>query len=106
MLKIQGLNELQQKLRNISQRARELDGTQTLPVTDLLTSDFIRSHSRFNSANEMFDASGFKIESKEDFEAIPDEAWDTFIKSNTSFSSWKEMLERAGAEWAARKIGL
>jgi len=106
MLKIQGLNELQQKLRNISQRARELDGTQTLPVTDLITSDFIRSYSRFNSANEMFDASGFKIESKEDFEAIPDEAWDTFIKSNTSFSSWREMLERAGAEWAARKIGL
>jgi hypothetical protein len=53
----------------------------------------------------MFDASGFKIESPEDFAAIPDAEWDQFIRDNTTFASWEAMLGEAGGEWAARKLG-
>jgi len=45
----------------------------------------------------MFERSGFKVESQEDFAAIPDEAWDDFICTNTSYFNWREMLQAAGA---------
>jgi hypothetical protein len=54
----------------------------------------------------MFERSGFKVESQEDFAAIPDEPWDDFIRSNTSFFNWREMLQAAGAAWAKSKLDL
>lgn len=53
----------------------------------------------------MFDASGFKVESQEDFAAIPDVEWNEFIRSISSFSDWQTMLGEAGATWAAKKLG-
>jgi len=55
---------------------------------------------------EMFERSGFKVESQEDFAAIPDEAWDDFICTNTSYFNWREMLQAAGAAWAKMKLEL
>ena len=54
----------------------------------------------------MFQASGFTIESQEDFDKIPDDEWDTFIKNNTRFPNWGEMVGTASSEFAARKLGL
>ncbi len=56
--------------------------------------------------DEMFEASGFTIESQKDFDAIPDEDLDAFITEKTRFSNWEEMLNTAAEEWTARKIGL
>jgi hypothetical protein len=36
----------------------------------------------------------------------PDDAWDEFIRENTSFASWKEMLEAAGAASMKEKLDL
>ena len=74
-------------------------------MTELLTPSFLAGCTLFNSADELFEKSGYKIESQEDFNAIPDEPWDEFIRNNTSFSSWKEMLEAATAAWAKGKLG-
>ena len=41
-----------------------------------------------------------------DFAAIPDEDWDAFIRSISSFADWKSMLNEAGKEWAAQKLDL
>jgi hypothetical protein len=54
----------------------------------------------------MFEASGFKVESPEDLEKIPDAEWDQFIQQNTPFPTWSEMLSAAGTEWMQRKLGL
>jgi hypothetical protein len=51
-------------------------------------------------------ASPFKVETKEDFEAIPDDEWNTYIASNTSFESWEEMQHQAAGEYVAKQIGL
>lgn len=50
-----------------------------MPVSELLTSAFVARHTQFVSADELFEQSGFKIESQEDFAAIPDEEWDESI---------------------------
>ena len=51
--------------------------------------------SNFNDIEHLFEASGFTVESKEDFEAIPDDKWNEFIVKNTSFNSWEDMQKEA-----------
>jgi len=71
---------------------------------DLLTPEFISRHSSFAAEDEMFEASGFVIQSAEDFAAISDEDWDRFIRMNTSFDSWMAMLQAAQFEWHIRHL--
>ena len=104
MLKITGLDGLTKKLGEIERKAKAVNG-QKVPMTELLTPEFVARHTKFASADEMFDASGFKVETQEDFAAIPDDKWDEYIRSISSFASWQEMLARAGEQWAAKKLG-
>lgn len=106
MFKIEGLDELQNKLGNLARKAEELDGQHTVPVSEILTDNFLLQHTSFSTAGEMFKASGFKIETQEDFASIPDNDWDNYIRSISSFNSWQSMLDAAGQEWAKRKLGL
>lgn len=104
-IEIKGLKEFQNKLKDMSSRMQKLDGTHEVPLTELLTDIFVSQCSAFSSASALFDASGFKVESKEDFAAIPDDAWNSFIKANTSYASWDDMLQAAVAEWTKKRLG-
>jgi hypothetical protein len=105
MLKIEGLDELQNKLKNLADKAQKLDGQHSVAISELLTASFLSKHTRFLSADDLFEASGYKVESQEDFSAIPDGKWDGFIRSISSFVSWEAMLSAAGEEWAAKQLG-
>jgi len=104
-MKIRGPDEFSKKLNDLAKKAEELDGQHTVGLNELLTPSFVSKHTRFANADDLFEASGFKVESQEDFEAIPDAEWDQFIRSVSSFSSWQEMLQAATEEWAAKKLG-
>ncbi len=104
-MKITGLDELQRKLQDLSRKAEAVGGEHSVPITELLTPTFLAGCTLFNSADELFEKSGFKVESQADFDAIPNDVWDEFIRGNTSFPSWKEMLQAAGANWAKEKLG-
>jgi len=106
MLKMTGMAELQRKLEDLTPGAERLSGTHSVPIPELLTPDFLSRCSGFHSAQEMCEASGFKIESAEDFAAIPDAEWDEFVRANTSFASWEAMLGKAGGEGAVRQLRL
>ena len=104
LIKFDGFDELSKKLENLQESAESIQGTQ-VPLSELLTPGFLAKHTRFLSEDEMFEASGFKVETAEDFEKIPDEEWDRFIEQNTPFTTWSDMLSAAGAEWAQKKLG-
>ena len=105
MLKVTGLNEQKKKLEEVGRKLRQIDG-QRIPITDLLTPEFVTKHTNFANAEEMFNASGFKVETNDDIAKIPDGKWDEFIRSSTSFSDWHKMLGSAGDEWAGKQLGL
>jgi hypothetical protein len=101
-----GLDDLKRKLQKMTDNLREVEGTNEVPMSEILTPEFLSSCSRFTSLEEMFAASGFKVDSPEDFKAIPDDEWDDFIRQQTRFDSWREMLGEGGAAWAKNRIGL
>ncbi|MGD0292220.1 MAG: hypothetical protein ABSB30_00015 [Terracidiphilus sp.] len=105
MIKIEGLDEMTAKLEELSNRASDLQGSHEVPLTELLTPGFLAGCSIFLSPDELFAASGFKVESTEDFAAIPDNEWDDFIQKNTSYETWNDMLSAASTEWTKANLG-
>ena len=101
---IKGLDQLSKKLNQLAKNAK--DGTHSVSLTDVLTPAFVSQHTRFADAGQLFEASGFNANSQAEFEAIPEDKLDAFIRSESSFGSWKEMLSAAGAAWAKGRLGL
>jgi hypothetical protein len=101
-----GLKELQRRLETLASNIRAVEGTNEVPTSEALSPEFLAAHTRFTSIQELFNASGFIVETPEDFKAIPDEQWDVFIQNITGLSSWKEMLQCAAAAWTKKKLGL
>ncbi|WP_447878461.1 hypothetical protein [Serratia fonticola] len=99
-VKITGLNQLKKLAENV----KKLDGTHNVSVPDLLTPQFLAECSAFSSAQELFDKSGFTVNSPSDFKEIPDDEWDAFIAKNTTYDSWSDMLKKAGNEWVRKQL--
>lgn len=102
-IEIKGFDSLQKEIRSIEQRVRSLSGK--VSFEQLFTTNFIRRHTDFGSMAELIDASGFSVESQEDFENIPDAEWDVFISERTRFENWEDMLQAAVDEYIEKKLG-
>lgn len=100
MLKIEGLDQLERKLKDLEQRAKQLDGTHDISFAELFPDAFMHRYTDFMSMQIMLDAAG--IEQADD---INKEEWSAFVAQKTQFSSWDEMRGKAGAEWAASRLG-
>lgn len=94
---LRGLDQLEKNLSEVS-------GTHSIPLDDLMTPDFISSCSQYSNFEELIEASGFKVETEEDFAAIPDQEWEQFIQTNTSYGSWIEMQKAAGVSHIESKL--
>jgi len=105
-MQIKGFDQLSKQLDQIAKNAKELQETKSASVNDIFTPSFISQHTRFANASDFFDASGFNMSTQADFEAIPEDRMDLFIRSESSFSSWREMVNAAGVQWAKHKLGL
>lgn len=102
---IKGLDDLSKKLDKLAKNAERLGNTKSASLNDILTPEFVAKHTRFASASDFFGAGGFDASSQATFEAIPEGQLDAFIRSESSFASWREMLNTAAAAWATRKLG-
>lgn len=101
-----GLDQFARKLHDLSNKARQLDGTHSVALTEVLTPVFIARHTRFADVSALFEAGGFDAGSRETFEAIPEIELDKFIRSESSFDGWQAMLSAAAAEWTRNRLGL
>ena len=106
VLKITGLNELSKKLDTLAGNVAKLNGTHQVPIAEMLTPEFMAGHTRFANIDEFFDASGFQVISAADFEAIPTEPLDEFVRTESSFESWEAMAAEAGKTWALKQLKL
>lgn len=103
-IKITGLDEFRRKLERLSRNAHNVNGP--VAFDDLFPQEFMRRYTDFPTIQAMADASGFKIESQEDFQAIPDADWDAFVRSRTRFQTWQDMQAKAGEEYVVRRLNI
>ena len=89
------------KLQKNVQRISKLD---SVSFDELFTSAFMSKYTQFGSIEDMIDASGHRVESAEDFEKIPDDEWDAFVKKVTQFSCWEKMLATAGEQFIGKQL--
>lgn len=87
-----GINKLSKNLSKIAE-------TKSVSFAELFNKEFLAACSSFTSLEDMFEKSGFKVETPEDFKAIPDDEWESFIIKNTSYNSWEEMQSDAGSKY-------
>jgi len=100
---LKGIKELS---RNLDKLSRELDSfkEQSVAFSELFPAFFMNKYTQFNTIDEMVEKSPFKVESKQDFEKIPDDDWNIYVKETTSFQSWDEMMSKAGEEYLGKRV--
>ena len=104
MFEINGLNELQKELENLQKKVENLSGSQNIPLKELLSNSFMKEYTSFNSISELFKASGFQINSIEDFDNIPSSELDRCTSKNTDFDSWQDIIREATNQYVLEKL--
>ncbi|PAC96371.1 MULTISPECIES: hypothetical protein [Bacillus subtilis group] len=100
-----GFKEFDRKLKKMQQKASELEKRQELQLNELFTDSFMKKNTKFSSLDEMLDKSPFIIETQQDFESIPDDLWDDFVRENSKFFNWEEMQQEAANIYVAKQLG-
>ncbi len=96
---------VERRLKEMKENAEKLDGENNVPFQELFNPAFMRKYTNFQNIDDMLENSGFKIESQEDFEAIDDLKWDEYVRKNTRFQNWHEMMSEATSLWALKQMG-
>ncbi|MNW61637.1 hypothetical protein D3C74_397090 [compost metagenome] len=105
-IKIKGFDKIQKDLKDLSKKANDLQGQRDISFEELFNESFMEKYTSFTNFNDFLVAGNFVVNSKEDFEAIPDDVFDTYIRDSTQFESWNEMQEEAVGDYVARQLGL
>lgn len=83
---------------------KKMKGKHVVSLTEMLSNEFIRKHTKFNSVDDFLNKSGFNFESQIEFDKIPENDLDRYAKVNTSFHTWQQMLDKAGTLWAEKML--
>lgn len=102
---IDGLDDLQKRLEEMQDAAREIDGENEIPLVELFPPSFMQKYTDFQDIEEFFDQSPWNVESQDDLEAIPQQEFDSYVSDTTQFDSGEEMQGKAVEEWAAKELG-
>ena len=81
-LKIKGEDDIFKTINNLINQVRKLPDGKTVTEQELLSDDFIKKNTSFNSFNEFKLAAGSSMSDK-------------FIQNNTSYKNLDEMIEAA-----------
>lgn len=69
--------------------------TNAVDVLSLFPDSFMKTYTRYNSLVEFIEASGLDFLSQKDWDKLQNGSINSFIKSNSDFESWADMLETA-----------
>ena len=101
MTKITGLDKLQKKLEKSAKQLKKLEGNQNIPIQELLNQNFLKKYTDFNTLDEILDK--FSITTNEDIDNNIEQL-DNEVKTNSNFSTWQEMLEKAAVEYLETQL--
>lgn len=101
-----GLDEFENELERNAQIAEEMDEPQSYSFDDLFPNSFMRKYTQHSTFDEFLKNCGYPVNTQEQFDAIPANALDNYVKKTTSFSSWEDMQQVALNALFLRRIDL
>jgi hypothetical protein len=104
-VEIEGLDELKNYFDQLEEKAKELEGENEGPFSELFDASFMREHTPHTDFMAFLEAGGFEVETQEEFEAIPEAELDEHIRETTQLESWEEMQAAATKAWVAEQMG-
>lgn len=104
-IKVKGFDKLRKRLQEMQNGVKELGDQKNVPLTDLFTPAFMSKYTSVSTLDEFCEKSGFNFSSKEDFENIPQEDLDEYVRSISNFSNWNDMLDNAVRIYISKKLG-
>ena len=87
-MKIDVLNKLENNIKKVS-------GQNTYKLSDILNDDFIQTHTKFRSYQDIINQSGLELNETTAEELYLNEELNNFIKANTKFKTFEEMCTLA-----------
>ena len=91
-------------LKRLQKNAKKLHGDNEISFEEMFNQTFMRKYTSFESFEKLLEAGNFTVESEYDFDSIPEDKLNDLIKSTTRFTSWNDMLSKAGEEWALKNL--
>lgn len=101
LIKINGLDELENEFNRLLKNAEKFDSTVNVPFDQVFNPEFMTKHTKFNTISDFFDATPFD---SSNFDEIDDSDLDVFVKQNTTFPNWQEMLGEASEIWTENQL--
>lgn len=102
--KLANNNDGLKKLKRLAQNIKDFEGINSIPMGDVLTDEFIQANTNFQNIEELFEKAGYKVENQADFQAIPQEDIDSFVRENSKFDSFTTLQQEAVDEFVRNKI--
>lgn len=100
-----GFDDMIKQLKKMSDGAKELSETKSIPLSELFTQSFMEKCSSFSSFGDFLDYGHFNADTQEAFESIPEDIFNKFVSENTSYDNWNNMLEDATDQYISNKLG-
>lgn len=90
--------QTKQKLELIEQECQIRNDLNKIQFTHYFTNQFMEKNTKFFCIEEFFESVG--VTSQNALERLPIDTWELHVQKSTIFSSWQEMLDCAGQEYA------
>lgn len=97
-------NNIDEVLNKVNEESNRLSGDVSFTV--LFNEYFMSKYTNFQSFEELLTAGNYEVNSKKDFEDIPEDDFDKHIAQCTRFESWEEMYSKAGKNYIASNFNL
>lgn len=75
-----------------------------IPFEQLFTQEFMQLYTEFESFEALLESSQWEVEEQEDFEAIPEDDFDSYVDEHTDFPSWEVMYQTAAERFLERQF--
>lgn len=106
ILKIEGLDDLSNRLNQLSENAQSISGTHEYSFKEIFSDEFMIEHTNFSTIDEFLLSSPEKISNVEEFQKADESILDAFVSEQTKFETWKEMMSAGAQILIMKKLGL
>lgn len=105
-VKISGNKEIDREFEKLKRNIKEATKPREIPVAQVVNDNFVKKHTQSSSFMDFVVGSGLISEEEEITEDILNSPeFNEYVKNNTSFNSWKHMLDVAAKEYFEKQLG-